>query len=303
MNADGVIHLPDPKMLWQQEAHSHTRLAKANGIPDGMLGDKWARFELTPTNDGFHSDVATWTLTLDEERQPEWWTNDLPAIDDKIRRHVARYIAASIAAGTATGSVVNATGYKGSASATGDKGSASATGYSGSASATGYGGSASATGYGGSASATGYKGSASATGYSGSASATGYSGSASATGVRGSASATGVRGSASATGYSGSASATGDRGSASATGYKGSAAVSVGLSGAVRGAIQSALVCAERDDEWNLIGWAFGVVGINGIEPMTWYEARGGTLVPCSPDRVVEIEATLPKTDTAPATK
>jgi hypothetical protein len=276
MNADGVIHLPDPKMLWQQEAHSHTRLATASGIPSGMLGDKWARFELTPTNDDFHSDVATWTLTLDEERKPVWWTNDLPAIDDKIRRHVARYIAASIAAGTATGSVVDATGDRGSASATGDRGSASATGY---------------------------RGSASATGDRGSASATGYRGSASATGDRGSASATGDRGSASATGDSGSASATGYRGSASATGDSGSAAVSVGLSGAVRGAGESALVCAERDRGWNLIGWAFGVVGINGIQPMTWYEARGGTLVPCSPERVVEIEATLPKTDTAPATK
>ena len=128
-----------------------------------------------------------------------------------------------------------------------------------------------ATGYRGAASATGDSGAASATGYSGAASATGYRGAASATGYRGAASATGDSGAASATGDSGAASATGDRGAASATG-KHSVALAAGLDGRAMAADGCALFLVNRDpDDWSIRhAWA-GIVGRDGIRPLTWY--------------------------------
>ncbi|MBK5958075.1 hypothetical protein CCR97_08070 [Rhodoplanes elegans] len=136
-----------------------------------------------------------------------------------------------------------------------------------------------ATGNCGAASATGDSGAASATGDSGAASATGYRGAASATGDRGAASATGYRGAASATGYRGAASATGDRGAASATGYRGAASAmhatatahASGRYGRVRGVAGSALHLDRRDDDGAITHVWAGIVGREGITPMTWY--------------------------------
>jgi hypothetical protein len=135
--------------------------------------------------------------------------------------------------------------------------------------ATGDQGAASATGYQGAASATGYRGAASATGYQGAASATGYQGAASATGYQGAASATGYRGAASATGYQGAASATGAKSTAMACGYEGK----------VSGKAGNALFALERDDNWNIISTASGIVGKDGIEADTYYRCVGGKLV------------------------
>ena len=127
-----------------------------------------------------------------------------------------------------------------------------------------------ATGHQGAASATGHQGAASATGTRGAASATGYQGAASATGDQGAASATGTRGAASATGY---------RGAASATGYQG-AAMSSGWLGRVQGSEGNALFACERET-WDgpILSVACGIVGQNGIKPMTWYRCVGGKLV------------------------
>ena len=92
-----------------------------------------------------------------------------------------------------------------------------------------------------------------------------------ATGYRGAASATGDSGAASATGDSGAASATGDRGAASATG-KHSVALAAGLDGRAMAADGCALFLVNRDpDDWSIRhAWA-GIVGRDGIRPLTWY--------------------------------
>ncbi|RAI40464.1 hypothetical protein CH338_06320 [Rhodoplanes elegans] len=91
--------------------------------------------------------------------------------------------------------------------------------------------------------------------------------------------ATGNCGAASATGDSGAASATGDSGAASATGYRGAASAmhatatahASGRYGRVRGVAGSALHLDRRDDDGAITHVWAGIVGREGITPMTWY--------------------------------
>ena len=252
INADHTIHLPDPS-VWE---HSHSKLASKVGIPDGLLGDKWVRFELSPKDDDFSKPIDEWLLHLDEERHVEWWGADLPAIDDKIRRAVKRYMDSARAAGAAPGSVISATS--------------------------------------GTASATGSRSSAGNTGDCSSAANTGDCSSAANTGSRSSAANTGDYSSAANTGYCSSAANTGDCSSASVSGAE-SAAVATGYGSVVRGAKGCALLAAERDENYKLIAWAFGVVDGNAIKPDVWYEAKNGKLKACSKERVAEIEDVIAK--------
>lgn len=65
-------------------------------------------------------------------------------------------------------------------------------------------------------------------------------------------------------------SATGDRGAASATGTSG-AAMASGRYGRAQGADGCALFLVYRDDNWNIKHAWGGIVGKNGIKPLTWY--------------------------------
>ena len=254
INADHTIYLPDPA-TWE---HSHTRLAEKAGIPNGLIGDKWVRFELTPKDSDFRSDISTWRLHLDEERKVDWWAEDLPAIDDKIRRAVKRYMDGAWTAGAAPQSVIASTGDRAASSSTGDMAASSSTGYMAASSSTG------------------------------------YMAASSSTGNKAASSSTGHMAASSSTGNKAASSSTGDRAASSATGIE-SAAVSVGYRSAVRGAKGCALLAAERDDDMKLIGWVFGVVGEKGINANVWYEAKNGKFVACDAARVTDIEDVIAK--------
>ena len=299
INADHTIYLPDPA-TWE---HSHTRLAEKAGIPNGLIGDKWVRFELTPKDSDFRSDISTWRLHLDEERKVDWWAEDLPAIDDKIRRAVKRYMDGAWTAGAAPQSVIASTGDRAASSSTGDRAASSSTGYMAASSSTGNKAASSSTGNKAASSSTGNMAASSSTGdmaassstgYMAASSSTGYMAASSSTGNKAASSSTGHMAASSSTGNKAASSSTGDRAASSATGIE-SAAVSVGYRSAVRGAKGCALLAAERDDDMKLIGWVFGVVGEKGINANVWYEAKNGKFVACDAARVTDIEDVIAK--------
>ena len=173
--SDGTIFMPDAA-TWN---HSHTEIMKANAIPDRMIGDSYARWECTPKDGDYQSDVESWAFKLDERRKPDWWKDDEPALVSAAREATKRYMAAANAACSSPKSQASATGYSGSASATG----------------------------------------------------------------------------------------------------KECAAVATLANARVRCGESGVLVCAERDANWNLIGWVVGFAGRDGIKPNQWYKAEGGKLV------------------------
>ena len=95
----------------------------------------------------------------------------------------------------------------------------------------------------------------------------------------GAASATGYSGAASATGYSGAASATGYSGAASATGKRG-VAMACGRGGRAMAADGCAIFLARRNHEDKITHVYAGIVGRDGVKPLTWYTLdQSGALV------------------------
>src|ERR1051325_9048762 len=86
------VVLEDGRVLTHSEPmqHSHTEIRKLHAIGDVSVNQA-ANVELVPPDGDFLSDVAAWKLILDHEREPEWWKDDLPALDDKVRQAVAKW--------------------------------------------------------------------------------------------------------------------------------------------------------------------------------------------------------------------
>lgn len=80
--------------------HSHTCIAKIHNLPDGMIGDKYARVEVTtPEYNVFRNKETNeklvvnkkWKVYLDENRAPEWYSNDKPNQEDRAREAAKKW--------------------------------------------------------------------------------------------------------------------------------------------------------------------------------------------------------------------
>lgn len=65
--------------------HAHSQMLQDAGLPREVSINQYAKVELTPPNNEWLSDTATWKLKLDEERTPEWWRENLPEIEHRVR--------------------------------------------------------------------------------------------------------------------------------------------------------------------------------------------------------------------------
>jgi len=134
MKSDGTVFMPRND-AWQ---HSHSQIAEEHGLPDGLMGDSYARFEVSPKGyqDGgdwrlFRDEATgaikpvdnTWSFKLDETRMPGWFKDDAPALTEKCRQAAKRWLD-SFPEHLVPGARVTA-GYAGTATA-GDGGTATA---------------------------------------------------------------------------------------------------------------------------------------------------------------------------------
>ena len=84
------VFLP-PDDYWN---HSHSFIMKTHNIPDGLIGDKYLRLEVSPpeynvfrnkkTNEKLEVD-DTWEIFVDEKNIPDWYLNDKPNQEDRAR--------------------------------------------------------------------------------------------------------------------------------------------------------------------------------------------------------------------------
>jgi len=90
------VFLPSEK-VWN---HSHTFIMKTHNIPDGMIGDKYLRLEVTPPEKNVFRDKktnkklvvdTTWKVVVDEDRIPEWYKNDLANQEDRAREAAKKW--------------------------------------------------------------------------------------------------------------------------------------------------------------------------------------------------------------------
>ncbi len=90
------IFLP-PEKVWN---HSHTFIMKTHNIPDGMIGDKYLRLEVTPPEYNIFRDKETnkklavnkkWNVIVDETNIPDWYSNDLANQEDRVREAAKKW--------------------------------------------------------------------------------------------------------------------------------------------------------------------------------------------------------------------
>jgi len=86
-----------PEKVWN---HSHTFIMKTHNIPDGMIGDKYLRLEVTPPEENVFRNKETneklvvdhtWNVIVDETNIPEWYSNDLANQEDRAIEAVKKW--------------------------------------------------------------------------------------------------------------------------------------------------------------------------------------------------------------------
>ena len=77
--------------------HSHSQILKEAGLVREVSVDQYARVELVPNGNAYGSDPDSWVLTLDEEREPSWWKENLPEVEGRIREAAHRWKAKLLA--------------------------------------------------------------------------------------------------------------------------------------------------------------------------------------------------------------
>ena len=65
--------------------HSHSEIIQDAALTAEISVNQYAKVELLPPDKQYASDVEGWELKLDEERTPEWWEENLPEIDARVR--------------------------------------------------------------------------------------------------------------------------------------------------------------------------------------------------------------------------
>ena len=89
------VFLP-PENVWN---HSHTFIMKVHNIPDGLLGDKYLRLEVTPPDKIFRNKETNkklavnkkWNVIVDETNIPDWYSNDLANQEDRVREAAKKW--------------------------------------------------------------------------------------------------------------------------------------------------------------------------------------------------------------------
>ena len=87
------VVVPDGRVLVSSDLweHSHSKIRAEHGIRDTVSVNQAANVEVVPPNGAFLSDVGSWQLILDHEREPGWWSDDKVALADHCREAVSRW--------------------------------------------------------------------------------------------------------------------------------------------------------------------------------------------------------------------
>ena len=84
--------------------HSHSVIAAKHGLPDGLMGDKYARVEVPPPDGRFRdektnavlTDTSAWKVKFGVngpgDRMPGWWKDDAAAQNDRARKMAERWL-------------------------------------------------------------------------------------------------------------------------------------------------------------------------------------------------------------------